>query len=101
MEQLVSAGTLVTICVGVVIGYVYIRYMWGALQRAVRTRNDEDRGQDRYRHGLAGAGLAVVGSIAAIAVDGVGPKFLYVGPTLALASAVAVAYCLRVETLEE
>jgi hypothetical protein len=100
-EELVSTGTVVTIIVGLAIGCVYLRYMWGALQRAVRTRDDADRGEDRYRFSLAGAVIAVIGSIAAIAVYAAGPALLYVGPFLALTSAVAVAYCLRQETLEE
>jgi hypothetical protein len=41
--------------------------------------------------------IAVVASSAAIAVYGLSPAFFYVGPALALLSAVAVAYCLRQE----
>jgi hypothetical protein len=38
-----------------------------------------------------------VGSAAAISAYGAGPALLYVGPGLALLSAVAVSYCLRAE----
>jgi small-conductance mechanosensitive channel len=100
-EPLVSTGTLATIGLGLVIGAFYLRYMWGALQRAVRTRDEADVGQDRYRFGLVGAVIAVFGSIVAIAVYGAGPAFLYVGPGLALLSAVAVAFCLRQEHRDE
>jgi hypothetical protein len=67
----------------------------------LRTLDDADRGEDRYRFSLIGAVIAVIGSISAIAVYGAGPALLYVGPLLALASAVAVAYCLQRETVEE
>jgi hypothetical protein len=100
-EELVSTGTVVTILAGLAIGCVYLRYMWGALQRAVETLDDEDRGEDRYRRSLVGAVVAVVGSVSAIAIYGVGPGLLFVGPLLALGSALAVAYCLRRETVEE
>jgi hypothetical protein len=100
-EELVSTGTILTILVGLGIGYVYLRYMWGALQHAVRTLDDADGGEDRYRFSLVGAVVAVIGSISAIAAYGAGPALLYVGPSLALASASAVAYCLRREAVEE
>jgi hypothetical protein len=100
-EQLVSAGTAVTIIVGLVIGYVYLRYMWGALQNAVRTRDEADTGQDRYRFSLIGAIVAVIASAVAIAIYGAGPALLYVGPLLALLSAAAVTYCLREEYTNE
>ena len=98
MTQLwVSSGTLVAIALGVVISVVYVRYMWLALQRAVATRDDADVGEDRYRFGLVGAVIAVVGSAAAISAFGAAPALLYVGPALALLSAVVVCYCLRTE----
>jgi hypothetical protein len=100
-DQLVSGGTIVTIIIGLVIGYSYLRYMWGALQRAVRTRDEADVGQDRYRFSLVGAIIAVLGSIGAITAYGFGPALLYVGPGLALASALAVSYCLREEYVEK
>jgi hypothetical protein len=71
--------------------------MWGALARAVTTRDHADTGEDRYRNSLAGALIAVIGSASAIAVYGAAPALLYVGPLLAFASAIAVAYCLRTE----
>jgi hypothetical protein len=95
--ELVSTGTVVTLVVGIAIAYVYLRYMWSALQRAVRTRDDPDLGEDRYRFSLVGAVVAVVGSITAIAVYGAGPALLNLGPLLVLGSSVAVAYCLRQE----
>jgi uncharacterized membrane protein SpoIIM required for sporulation len=93
----VSNSTLFTLLLGLVIAGVYLRFMWLALQRAVRTRDEPDVGTDRYRHGLVGAIIAVVGSAAAIGAYGAGPALLYVGPALALLSAVAVSYCLRAE----
>jgi hypothetical protein len=101
MTQLVSVGTLITIVLGLVIAGVYVRFMWLALQRAVRTRDEVDIGEDRYRYGLLGAVIAVVGSAAAISLYGMGPALLYVGPGLALLSAVAVSYCLRAEYRDE
>jgi small-conductance mechanosensitive channel len=100
-EQLVSAGTAVTLLVGVIISAVYVRYMWGALARAVRTRDEVDSGQDRYQHSLIGALIAVVGSALAISAFGLGPALLYLGPGLALLSAIAVARCLRTEYVDE
>lgn len=100
-EQLVSPGTAATLLVGVLIAAVYVRYMWGALSRAVRTRDEVDTGQDRYQHSLIGALIAVFGSALAITALGFGPALLYLGPALALLSAVAVARCLRSEYADE
>ena len=100
-EQLVSSGTVATLIVGVSIAAVYLRYMWGALARAVRTRDEVDEGQDRYQHSLVGALIAVFGSALAITALGVSPALLYVGPLLALLSAVAVARCLRSEYADQ
>ncbi len=74
--------------------------MGRALARAVRTREQVDRGEDRYRFGFVGAVVAVAGSASAIAAYGAGPALLYLGPALAVASSVAVAYCLRQEATE-
>ena len=100
-EQLVSAGTAATLFVGLIIGAAYVRYTWGALARAVRTRDELDGGQDRYQHSLIGAAIAVFGSALAIGIFGVGPDLLYLGPILALSSAIAVARCLRSEFVDE
>src|SRR4051794_22832057 len=93
-NQLVSTGTVITLLAGLAIGYAYLRFMWSALQRAVRTRDEPDEGQDQYHLSFVGAITSVVASSAAIAVYGVGPALLYVGPLLALGSAIAVASCL-------
>jgi hypothetical protein len=100
-EQLVSPGTAVTLLLGVLIAVVYVRYMWGALARAVRTRDESDAGQDRYQHSLIGALIAVFGSALAIGAFGLGASLLYLGPTLALLSAIAVARCLRAEYVDD
>ena len=100
-EQLVSPGTAATLLLGVLIAVVYVRYMWGALARAVRTRDEADTGQDRYQHSLIGALIAVFGSALAISALGFGPALLYLGPALALLSAIAVARCLRSEYADE
>ena len=100
-QQLVSTGTAATLFVGLVISIVYVRYMWGALARAVRTKDDVDVGQDRYQHSLVGALIAVIGSALAISAFGLGPALLYLGPLLALLSAIAVARCLRTEYVDE
>ena len=100
-QQLVSPGTAATLLIGVLISVVYVRYMWGALARAVRTRDEVDTGEDRYRHSLIGALIAVFGSALAISALGSGPALLYLGPALALLSAVAVARCLRSEYADE
>lgn len=100
-EQLVSPGTAVTLLIGLAVAIVYVRYMWGALSRAVRTRDDVDTGQDRYQHSLVGALIAVLGSALAITAFGFGPALLYLGPALALLSAAAVARCLRTEYVDE
>jgi hypothetical protein len=96
-DQLVSTGTVITIAVGAAIGYFYLRFMWASLQRAVRTRDEADAGQDRFHFSFVGAIISVVASSAAIAAFGLGPAFLYLGPLLALGSALAVAHCLRTE----
>jgi hypothetical protein len=99
--QLVSSGTLVTIVIGLIIGAVYLRFMWAALQKAVRTRDDADTGKDQYHFSFAGAVISVVASSAAIAAYGLGGSLLYLGPLLALGSAVAVSWCLRREWVGE
>jgi hypothetical protein len=45
--------------------------------------------------------IAVVGSAGAISAFGLGPALLYLGPLLALLSAIAVARCLRTEYVDE
>ena len=96
--ELVSAGTALTIVVGVIISLYYLYYMGAALQKSVRTRNDKDDGpEDRYHYSLIGAIVSVIVSIVSIAIYGIGPAFLYWGPILALLAAVAVAYSLREE----
>lgn len=96
-----SSAFLVTLAIGAVISAIYLRYMWLALQRAVETRDAPDVGADRYRHSLIGAIIAVAGSAAAISAFGLGPAVLYLGPVLALLSAVAVSYCLRSEYTDD
>jgi hypothetical protein len=98
--SLVSKGTVITLVVGLLVAGFYLRYMWAALQQAVVNRDRSDVGQDRYGFSFAGAIVAVVASSAAIAGYGWAPALLYLGPLLALASAVAVAYCLRREVTE-
>jgi hypothetical protein len=93
----VSTGTIITLVIGLAVALAYLRYMWRSLQKAVETRDDTDSGQDRFHHSFGGAVIAVVASSAAVAAYGVSPTFLYVGPALALLSAIAVAYCLRQE----
>ena len=95
--QLVSTGTTFTIVVGLIIAAFYLRYMWAALQQSVRTRDEPDEGVDRYHFSLVGAVISVIASSAAIAAYGLGAACLYVGPLLALLSAVAVARCLYQE----
>jgi hypothetical protein len=101
MSTWVSTSTVLSLLVGLAVSAVYLRYMWLALQRAVRTRSDPDEGVDRFRFGLAGAVIAVVGSAAAISAYGIGPALLYAGPALAIASALAVSFCLRGEALDD
>src|SRR5450631_1241824 len=97
-NQFVSPATLVTIIVGLVIAFFYLYFMWGALRKSVRTRNEPDDGPgDRYHHSLIGAVISVLGSILSIAIYGAGPLFLYWGPIVAFLAAIAVAYALRDE----
>jgi len=93
----VSTGTVLTLVLGAAIALAYLRFMWRALQGAIRTRDQPDEGRDRYARSFLGAIVAVVGSSAAVAAYGWGPALLYVGPALALLSAAAVALCLREE----
>jgi hypothetical protein len=96
-----TPGFIVSVAIAVIVGVIYLRNMWLALRRAVDTRAELDAGTDQYRHSLGGAVIAVVGSASAIAAYGAGPALLYAGPVLAIASAVAVSYCLRVEYRDE
>ncbi|HMJ15736.1 MAG TPA: hypothetical protein VK524_30175 [Polyangiaceae bacterium] len=97
MQQLVSPGTALTILAGVLISGFYIHYMWAALKKAVRTRDDADVGEDTYRRSFFGAVISVVVSAIAISVYGLGPFLLYLGPIAALLSPIAVTFCLREE----
>jgi hypothetical protein len=67
----------------------------------VRTRDEADTGEDRHQHSLVGAFIAVAGSTLAISAFGLGPALLYLGPVLALLSAIAGARCLRTEYVDE
>jgi hypothetical protein len=98
----VSPATLLTTLVGLVIATFYVRHMWAALRKAVRTRHESEEGQvDRYHHSLIGAVISVVLAAAFIGIYGIGPAALYLGPALALLSPIAVAYCLRQEWVEQ
>jgi small-conductance mechanosensitive channel len=98
---LVSTGTAATIAVGAVVSFLYVRYMWAALRKSVRTRFDPDVGTDRFALSLGGAAISAVASAGAIAAYGLGPALLYLGPILALASPLAVAFCLRDEAIND
>jgi hypothetical protein len=90
---LVSPATTVTIVVGVLISAFYLRYMWSALQRAVRSIDKPEDGQaDAFAYSFVGAIVAVVASWLAIMSYGLSPQFLYLGVLLALAAPIAVAY---------
>jgi hypothetical protein len=99
MQELVSTGTALTIAAGALISVFYVHYMWGALRKAVRTRDEADAGQDTYARSLAGAVISVVVSAVSISVYGLGPALLYLGPLAALLSPIAVLFCLREELL--
>jgi hypothetical protein len=97
---IVSPGTLLTALLGLVIAYVYVRQMWAGLRKAGRTPHQSEVGQvDPYKIIHKGAVISVVLSAAFIALHGVGPAVLYLGPALALLSPIAVAYCLYEETV--
>jgi|SRR5260370_38814604 hypothetical protein len=94
----VSSATVVTMVIGIVITFFYLRYMWLVLQRVAQTLDDPDDGMsDGFGHSFVGAIIAVIASSLAIAAYGFAPQFLYVGIALALASPIAVAYTLRRE----
>jgi len=94
----VSLATVVTILVGIVIAFFYLRYMWLALQRVARTLDDPDDGErDSFGYSFVGAIIAVVTSSLTIVIYGFAPQFLYLGIVLALASPIAVAYTFRCE----
>jgi hypothetical protein len=94
----VSSGTVVTIVIGIVIGFFYFRYMWLVLQRVAKTLDDPDDGRsDGFGYSFIGAIIAVIASSLAIAAYGFAPQLLYVGVVLALASPIAVAYTFRRE----
>jgi hypothetical protein len=94
----VSSATVVTMVIGIVITFFYLRYMWLVLQRVAQTLDDPDDGMsDGFGYSFVGAIIAVIASSLAIAAYGFAPQFLYVGIALALASPIAVAYTLRRE----
>jgi hypothetical protein len=94
----VSWTTIVTIVIGVVISFFYLRYMWLVLQRVAQTLDDPDDGKsDGFGHSFIGAIIAVLASSLAIIAYGFAPQLLYLGILLALASPIAVAYTFRRE----
>ncbi len=94
----VSSATVITILIGIVIAFFYLRYMWLVLQRVARTLDDPDDGKsDGFGHSFIGAIIAVIASSLAIAAYGFAPQLLYIGIVLALASPIAVAYTFRRE----
>lgn len=94
----VSVTTVLTIVIGIIIAFFYLRYMWLVLQRVSKTLDDPDDGKtDGFGHSFLGAVIAVIASSLAIAAYGFAPPFLYLGIALALASPVAVAYTFRRE----
>ena len=97
-DLFVSSATVVTIVIGIVITFFYLRYMWLVLQRVAQTLDDPDDGKsDGFGHSFVGAIIAVIASSLAIAAYGFAPQFLYIGIALALGSPIAVAYTLRRE----
>jgi uncharacterized membrane protein SpoIIM required for sporulation len=99
-SALVSPDTVFTLAVGLVAALAYLSFMWRALQRAIRIRDEADVGEDRFQRSFIGAVVAVIGSASAIAAYGLAPSLLYLGPVLALLSTVAVAFCLRQEGVD-
>jgi len=94
----VSSATVVTIVIGLVISFFYLRYMWLVLQRVAKTLDDPDDGKsDGFGHSFIGAIIAVVASSLAIIAYGLAPQLLYLGIVLAFASPIAVAYTFRRE----
>ncbi|MBV9390423.1 MAG: hypothetical protein JOY96_00880 [Verrucomicrobia bacterium] len=90
---LVSPLTVITIVVGIVISFFYLRSMWQVLQSVAKTLDNPDEGEsDGFGHSFVGAIVAVVASSLAIISYGLAPQLLYVGIVLALASPIAVAY---------
>lgn len=100
-SQFVSGGVLLTALAGLVIAFFYIRYFLSALQKAIRTRNDAEESDDRFEFSLLGAVISVVISASVIALYGVAPFLLYLGPIAALLSPIAVTYCLYQEAKGE
>ena len=89
----VSSATVITIVIGTIIAFVYLRYMWLTLQRTARTLDDpDDEERDAFGFSFLGAIIAVVASSLSIVAYGLAPQLLYLGILLALASPIAVAY---------
>ena len=94
----VSSATVVTIGIGIVIAFFYLRSMWLVLQRVAKTLDDPDDGQsDGFGYSFVGAIIAVLASSLTIVAYGFAPQLLYSGVVLALASPIAVAYTFRRE----
>lgn len=94
----VSLTTTVTIVIGIVIAFLYLRYMWLVLQRVAKTLDDPDDGKsDGFGYSFLGAIVAVIASSLAIMAYGFAPQLLYVGIGLALLSPLAVIYTFRRE----
>jgi amino acid transporter len=99
-QQFVSSATVVALVIGAIIAYFYLYFGWKALRESIRTRSEPDEGPgDKYRHSVIGAIISVAVSIVSIAIYGAGPLFLYWGPILAMAAAIAVTYALRDEVI--
>jgi hypothetical protein len=97
----VSLTTTITIGIGMVIAFLYLRYMWLVLQRVAKTLDDPDDGKsDGFGYSFLGAIIAVIASSLAIMAYGFAPPLLYVGIGLALLSPLAVVYTFRRELAE-
>ena len=95
---LVSPATIITIVIGVIVAFFYLRSMWLVLQRVAQTLDDPDDGSgDDFGYSFAGAVIAVIASSLTIVGYGFAPQLLYIGIFLALASPVAVTYTFRRE----
>ena len=91
-----SASTIFFIIVGLVVSVLYIKAMLTVLNEAADSYREDEEDSDGSYYAAPAWGAAIAGIVAAIVIwaYGASPALLYLGPVLAMASPIAILYCM-------
>ncbi|MEM9007286.1 MAG: hypothetical protein AAGE59_27645 [Cyanobacteria bacterium P01_F01_bin.86] len=91
-----SPGTILFIVVGLVVSVLYIKAMLTVLNEAADSYREDEEESDGSYYAAPAWGAAIAGIVAAIVIwaYGISPALLYLGPVLAMASPIAILYCM-------